>query len=147
MSTHPTGKHLFNCATVYYENTLGLKTIHSIHRLDRETSGVYLRKNPNCANSQLPSSKNSVRKCHLWISKKGPNSKSSSFIAKERLHSPYDGLKRVIVETRDENSKEGKYAEPSFMSSAKMRNLLCLAFLRREELIKFVFMPKSTAIH
>ena len=67
MSTHPTGKHLFNCATVYYENTLGLKTIHSIHRLDRETSGVLLLgKNPNCANLLTTEFENTqVRKCYL----------------------------------------------------------------------------------
>ena len=49
MSTHPTGKHIFNCATVYFES-LTNKTVHSIHRLDRETSGVLLlAKNPKCA--------------------------------------------------------------------------------------------------
>ena len=41
MTTHPTGKRLFNCATVFFEDKYK-KTIHSIHRLDRETSGVLL---------------------------------------------------------------------------------------------------------
>ena len=51
MSTHPTGRHLFHCSTVYYEQKLNLKTVHSIHRLDRETSGVLLlAKNPDTAN-------------------------------------------------------------------------------------------------
>ena len=41
MSVHPTGRHLFNCATVYFESLLN-QTIHPVHRLDRETSGVLL---------------------------------------------------------------------------------------------------------
>ena len=45
--------------------------------------------------------------------KKGPNSKSSSFIAKERLHA-LRWTKKSYCKTRDENSKEGKYAETKF---------------------------------
>src|SRR5574343_1754771 len=46
MATHPTGRHLFNCATVYFEGKLN-SPVHSIHRIDRETSGILLLgKNP-----------------------------------------------------------------------------------------------------
>ena len=46
MSTHPAGRHLFNCATVFFEMKYN-HTIHSLHRIDRETSGILmLGKNP-----------------------------------------------------------------------------------------------------
>src|SRR5690606_14729360 len=49
MITHPAGRNLFYCATVFFE-TIHKKTIHSIHRIDRETSGLLmLGKNPKVA--------------------------------------------------------------------------------------------------
>ena len=39
MSTHPAGRHLFNCATVHFEMKYR-HTIHSLHRIDRETQGI-----------------------------------------------------------------------------------------------------------
>ncbi len=39
MSTYPTGPHLFDCATVHLE-AMGKGTMHPVHRLDRETSGL-----------------------------------------------------------------------------------------------------------
>src|SRR5690606_26995298 len=41
MSTHPTGKHLFYCATVILEH-LKDSRFYSVHRLDRETSGILI---------------------------------------------------------------------------------------------------------
>ena len=41
MSTHPAGRHLFNCATVFFEMKYN-HTIHSLHRIDRETSGILM---------------------------------------------------------------------------------------------------------
>ena len=71
MSTHPTGKHLFNCATVYFENNLNLKTVHSIHRLDRETSGVLLFAKilPRQTSIQKSLKKITLKKCYMWIAK------------------------------------------------------------------------------
>jgi RluA family pseudouridine synthase len=116
MSTHPTGKHLFNCATVYYENKLDLKTVHSVHRLDRETSGVLiLTKNPKAANAYTEEfEKNSVRKCYLWISKRENFSATSDFSADQNLGNPYSGLKRVIVEAFSNDSELGKKAFTDF---------------------------------
>jgi 23S rRNA-/tRNA-specific pseudouridylate synthase len=53
MSTHPAGRHVFNCATVYFEMKYE-KTIHSLHRIDRETSGILmLGKNPQMAQTMM----------------------------------------------------------------------------------------------
>ena len=108
MSTHPTGKHLFNCATVYFENKLELKTVHSVHRLDRETSGVLiLTKNPKAANLYTEEfEKNNVRKCYLWIAKINHNSSSGDFTANQNLGNPYSGLKRVIVEASQQTQAQ-----------------------------------------
>ncbi len=116
MSTHPTGKHLFNCATVYFENNLNLKTVHSIHRLDRETSGVLLlAKNPPAANRYTEEfEKNNVKKCYMWIAKKQTYAKENNFIADENLGNPYPGLKRVIVEAFPSDSNKGKIAKTTF---------------------------------
>ena len=72
MSTHPTGRHLFHCATVYYEQKLNQSTVHSIHRLDRETSGVLLlAKNPTTANQlTVEFENNNVKKCYFFIAEK-----------------------------------------------------------------------------
>lgn len=114
MSTHPTGRHLFNCATVYFETKYG-HTIHSIHRLDRETSGVLLLgKSPQAA--QLCSDffeKDMVKKCYFFIGHKGHHP-HFPFVAKERLGSEDDFVPRLYVHCYDENSFEGKHAQTSF---------------------------------
>jgi len=71
MSTHPTGRHLFYCATVYFEN-IYQKTIHSVHRIDRETSGILLlAKNPKSAQRLTQSFlDDKVRKAYFFISHK-----------------------------------------------------------------------------
>jgi RluA family pseudouridine synthase len=86
MITHPAGKHLFYCATVFYGSLLN-KVMHSIHRLDRETSGLLLLgKNPQV--SQKISSQfehDQVRKCYFLIAKKTPQSKPFPFTAHESM--------------------------------------------------------------
>ena len=81
MTTHPTGKHLFNCATVFFEEKYE-RTIHSIHRLDRETSGVLLLgRTPKAA--QLCTDffeKDLVQKCYFFIAHKS-QSQSFPFVA------------------------------------------------------------------
>jgi 23S rRNA pseudouridine1911/1915/1917 synthase len=79
MTTHPTGKHLFNCATVYFETKYN-HTIHSIHRLDRETSGVQLLgKNPKSAQRFTDLfEKDEVKKCYFLI---GHKEKISNFLS------------------------------------------------------------------
>lgn len=74
MVTHPTGRRLFHCVTVYYE-TIYQKTIHSIHRLDRETSGVLiLGKSPQGAQELTSCFENGlVQKCYFLIAHKKKN--------------------------------------------------------------------------
>ena len=114
MTTHPTGKHLFNCATVYFEEKYG-HTIHSIHRLDRETSGVLLLgKSPKAA--QLCTDffeKDQVQKCYFFIAHKSYPSKFP-FIAKERLGSEDDFIPRLYVHCYEETSNQGKHAQTTF---------------------------------
>ena len=71
MLTHPTGGHLFHCATLYCEEKYGQR-IHSIHRLDRETSGILiLGKNPSIAQRLTREFENRrVKKAYFFIAKK-----------------------------------------------------------------------------
>lgn len=116
MSTHPAGRHVFNCATVYFEMKYE-QTIHSLHRIDRETSGILmLGKNPKQANEMMVHFENDdVKKCYLFISRINENFRhQKEFIANERMDSPNEGLKRVYVESYPENSIEGKHARTFF---------------------------------
>lgn len=116
MSTHPAGRHVFNCATVYFEMKYE-KTIHSLHRIDRETSGILmLGKNPQMAQTMMRNFEDdNVKKCYLFIAKKMPHYDGKTvFEAKERLASPDDGIKRVVVEAYPEHSGEGKHAWTKF---------------------------------
>lgn len=114
MTTHPSGKHLFNCATVYFEEKLG-HTIHSIHRLDRETSGVQvLGKKPSSAQRFTDFfEKELVVKCYFLIAHKRdmPN---FPFTANERLGQEDDFLPRLFVHNYPENSDLGKHASTRF---------------------------------
>lgn len=114
MATHPTGKHLFNCATVFFENKLG-HTIHSIHRLDRETSGVLmLGKSPQGANIYTEYfEENKIQKCYFFIAhnnKKHPK----SFTANERLGEVDSFIPRLFVHCFPEDSTKGKHAQTHF---------------------------------
>jgi len=112
MSTHPAGKHIFYCATVYFEK-FHKKTIHSIHRLDRETSGVLLlAKNPQVANIMTEQFEQSnVKKCYFFISKITEQFKNiDEFTANEKLGNPGTGRDRVIVNAYDPDSFDGKTA-------------------------------------
>ncbi len=116
MSTHPAGRHLFYCATVFFENIYN-KTIHSIHRLDRETSGLLLLGKDSNTSQKLASQFESslVKKCYFFISKlKFCTPISEEFTANERLDSPYEKDQRVIVEAYPENSTAGKSAQTHF---------------------------------
>lgn len=118
MTTHPTGKHLFNCATVFFEQR-DEKTIHSIHRLDRETSGVLLlAKNPKAAQICTDHfEKNKVNKCYFFMAHKRDMSKTSfPFVANERLGNIEEFVPRLYVHCFDFNSLEGKHAQTTFHS-------------------------------
>ncbi len=116
MSTHPTGKHLFYCATVHFED-IHKKTIHSIHRLDRETSGVMLlAKNSKTSNLMSEEFINDrVKKCYFFMAKKNEDFKGQShFEANERLGAKEAGLKRVYINNFPSESHEGKHAHTKF---------------------------------
>lgn len=114
MTTHPTGKHLFNCATVYLE-TIYNKTVHSIHRLDRETSGVLLLgRNPKAAQKMTPLFElNEVSKCYFFMAHKR-REKEFPFIANERMGSIDNFIPRLFVHCFDEHSQLGKHAQTKF---------------------------------
>ncbi len=116
MSTHPAGRHIFNCATVYFEIKYN-QTIHSLHRIDRETSGILmLGKNPEIATKMMNNFDDDfVKKCYLFIGKKNHNYQGEkTFEAFERLAMPDEGLKRILVEAFPENSNIGKHAHTKF---------------------------------
>lgn len=116
MTTHPTGRHLFNCATVFFEEKYA-KTIHSIHRLDRETSGVLLlAKNPKAAQVCTDHfEKDKVSKCYFFMAHKRDLSKTSfPFVASERLGNIEDFIPRLFVHCFPNDSKEGKHAQTTF---------------------------------
>lgn len=116
MATHPTGKHLFNCATVYLESVYH-HTIYSIHRLDRETSGVLLMaKNPKTAQYCTDLfEKDLVSKVYFFI---GHNKTQENFpiTATERLGILENYTPRNYNHCFPENSKEGKHALTTFIS-------------------------------
>jgi 23S rRNA pseudouridine1911/1915/1917 synthase len=114
MATHPTGKHLFNCATVYYGNILKQK-MHSIHRLDRETSGcLILGKNPSATQDVTSLFElNKVKKCYFLIAHKKMMNEFP-FTADENLGQKDDYIPRLFVHCFEKNSEDGKVAETKF---------------------------------
>jgi RluA family pseudouridine synthase len=130
MITHPAGKNLFYCATVFFE-TIYKKTIHSIHRLDRETSGILLLgKNPRVSQKVASLFENDlVRKCYFFIAHKRENSTCFPFTAKERMDREEDAIPRGIMSWYDEKSDKGKESETHFeMLLEKNDYVLALAF-------------------
>lgn len=116
MSTHPTGKHLFYCATVYLEQLNG-RTVHSVHRLDRETSGVLLLgKNPNSANKLTSAFENDkVKKCYFFIGKTNEEFQGEYTLdAHERLDGGGEGRMRVYINAHPKDSTQGKRAYTHF---------------------------------
>jgi RluA family pseudouridine synthase len=130
MITHPAGKNLFYCATVFFE-TIYKKTIHSIHRLDRETSGVLLlAKNPVTAQQvAILFEEDKVRKCYFFIAHKKEGAKTFPFTAKERLDRKEGAIPEAMMFTFPEDSQEGKESETRFeLLLEKNGYVLALAF-------------------
>lgn len=130
MITHPAGKNLFYCATVFYES-IYKHTIHSIHRLDRETSGVLLLgKNPRTSQqvSQL-FEEDKVRKCYFLIAHKKAGATPFPFTARERMDREEDAIPRGIMSWWPESSEKGKDSETYFELLLEKENfVLALAF-------------------
>ncbi len=130
MITHPAGRNLFYCATVFFE-TIYKKTIHSIHRLDRETSGVLLLgKNPRTSQQvSLLFEEDKVRKCYFLIAHKKANAVPFPFTAKERLGRKEDAIPDSMMFSFPENSDEGKESETHFECFLEKNGyVLALAF-------------------
>ena len=129
MTTHPTGKHLFNCATVFYENIYN-HTIHSIHRLDRETSGIQLLgKNPRSTESVSKLFEhNQIRKCYFLIAHKNQEL-SFPFTASERMGTEDNFTPNLFVHCYPEESTQGKHASTEFhLLHQNRKYLFALAF-------------------
>lgn len=130
MITHPAGKNLFYCATVFFE-TIHKKTIHSIHRLDRETSGVLLLgKNPKTSQQvSLLFEEDKVRKCYFFIAHKSAAAEPFPFTAKERLGRKEGAIPESMMFTFPEDSIEGKESETHFEGLLEKNGyVLALAF-------------------
>jgi 23S rRNA pseudouridine1911/1915/1917 synthase len=130
MITHPAGKNLFYCATVFYE-TIYKHTMHSIHRLDRETSGILmLGKNPKVSQKvSLLFEEEKVRKCYFLIAHKNPGARAFPFTAKERLGRDENAVPRGMISAYGETSDDGKDAETHFDMLLEQDNyVLALAF-------------------
>ncbi|MBF0299280.1 MAG: hypothetical protein HQK51_11205, partial [Oligoflexia bacterium] len=129
MATYPTGRHSFNCVTVHYEN-IHKKPLHSIHRLDRETSGtLILGKNPTISRSiSFCFEHNLVKKCYFLIAKNKLNLSAQSFplTAEERIGRSKDFFSRVLMNTFDKDSAEGKEAKTIFRFIDQIDNYLLL---------------------
>lgn len=129
MTTHPSGKHLFNCATVYFEEKFN-QTMHSIHRIDRETSGtLLLAKNPKTANHCTSKFENDeVSKCYFLMAHR-TDITEEDFTAYERLGSIEDFIPRLYVHCFRKDSKHGKHAQTTFKTVFKnMDYIFMLAF-------------------
>lgn len=115
MITHPAGKNLFYCATVFFE-TIYKKTIHSIHRLDRETSGILLlAKNPLTAQQvAVLFEEDKVRKCYFFIAHKNPGATLFPFTAREKLDRKEGSMPEAMMFTFPEDSELGKESETHF---------------------------------
>ena len=130
MVTHPTGQHLFNCATVYFENKYQ-KTMHSIHRIDRETSGILLLgKNPPAAQKVTALFENDeVSKCYFFMAHNNNQGLTFPFVANERMGQEDDYIPRLFVHCYPENDSRGKHAQTRFAKIfANEKYFLGLAF-------------------
>lgn len=130
MITHPAGKNLFYCATVFY-GAIYKRTIHSIHRIDKETSGLLmLGKNPKVSQKVAQLFEDDlVRKCYFFIAHKRSGATSFPFDAKERMDREEDKVPRGFMYHYPENSEMGKESETHFeLLMEKDDFVLALAF-------------------
>ena len=130
MITHPAGRNLFYCATVFFE-TIHKRTIHSIHRIDRETSGLLmLGKNPKVAQKVSYLFENDkVRKCYFFIAHKRPGALPFPFTAKQRMDREEGKIPAGMMSVWDENSEFGKESETHFELLLEIDNfVLAMAF-------------------
>jgi 23S rRNA pseudouridine1911/1915/1917 synthase len=114
MTTHPAGRHLFYCATVHF-GTIHDKVIHSIHRLDRETSGLLLLGKTSEASNRISElfEADKVRKCYFLIAHIGAGARPFPFTANEAI-GERPGVPRGMQRALPPGDPEGREAETSF---------------------------------
>ncbi len=114
MSTHPTGKHLFYCATVYLEAQLGAP-VYSVHRLDRETSGVIILSKKAKSSARLVNEfeNKRVQKVYFFIAHE-KRENQFPFSAHERLGQKIGFIPELYMHCYEENSTEGKASHTDF---------------------------------
>ena len=116
MATHPTGRHLFYCATVYLQDKYQ-QNFYSVHRLDRETSGtLILSKNADTSTVLTDAFEyKQVEKAYFFIAIKDKKVEKFPFIAKERIgQEKWAPNVDLFIYHYPENSSEGKSAETRF---------------------------------
>jgi 23S rRNA pseudouridine1911/1915/1917 synthase len=129
MSTHPTGKHLFHCLTIWLEQHFG-QVVHNVHRLDRETSGILVFGRSPAITTKLTQSfeKLLVSKAYFLIAKKVKEPRFP-LIAKERMGMEDGFHPSMYVHCYPESSGKGKHAETHFYEIASnQRYIIALAF-------------------
>lgn len=117
MAVHPTGRHIFHVVTVILEDLYKQSPLHSVHRLDRETSGLLLvARNTKSANELTTQfEKGQVKKVYFFIGVKQKQvALNETFTCSRRLGTDEEGLKRVYIKNYDVSSSEGKSAETHF---------------------------------
>ncbi|MBP9673662.1 MAG: RluA family pseudouridine synthase [Bacteriovoracaceae bacterium] len=135
MTVHPSGRHLFHCATTYFQK-IHKKLIHSIHRIDRETSGILLLGKDTKMTMEISQMFESgkIKKCYFLIGKKNKHFKTSfPFTASESLK-PLDILptiksSTIFMQACPQGDSEAKPSETLFELLAENDTyLLALAF-------------------
>lgn len=132
MAVHPTGRHIFHVVTVILEDLYHQKPLHSVHRLDRETSGLLLiARQPNAANELTKQFENSlVKKVYFFIGVKEKEVEiQKPFSCNRRLGTDEEGLKRVYIKNYPFGSDQGKSAHTDFILLEEDKNFVAgLAF-------------------
>jgi 23S rRNA pseudouridine1911/1915/1917 synthase len=116
MSTHPTGRHLFNCATIAVKEIVQAP-VYGVHRLDRETSGILIMGKTAKAAGDLGNSFEfkKAKKCYFLIAKlNGKPAPDFPFVAHERLHRTQALKGRLYTLHFPQDSTEGKNAKTAF---------------------------------
>lgn len=116
MCAHPTGRHVFYCATVYAEKIMNTQC-STVHRLDRETSGILVLSKDSDYGNLLATQfeKHGVQKFYFFISKNN-NEIKFPFVAQERLghHPDPKNFSRIFMHTFPKDSEIGKSATTYF---------------------------------
>jgi RluA family pseudouridine synthase len=117
MITHPAGRHVFHCATVIAERNLGFQ-VNSLHRIDRETSGILLL-GKNTKNSHLLSNlfeDRLMKKAYFLVAGAQKKYKTGEvFTATESIGPRPNYDKHLIMECFPSGDPRGKEALTHFL--------------------------------